>query len=149
MDYYYKIKPLAIIFLKMSSYVKIHYGEPNWINILIEVDELLKKKNDIWNKVSNNIKKGFNLQYKFLKSKTKFYSNNSTDFHDKDLLKVGSNYICLAVILIDFVLKKDQTYYPQVILKECKYIDKEIRNIAIDPKAPDDDSDKEGSDKED
>ena len=44
MDYYYKIKPLAIIFLKMSSYVKIHYGEPNWINILIEVDELLQKK---------------------------------------------------------------------------------------------------------
>ena len=36
-----------------------------------------------------------------------------------------------------------------MILKECKYIEKEIRNIAIDPKDPDDDSDKEGSDKED
>ena len=32
----------------MSSYVKIHYGEPNWINILIEVDELLKKKKMIF-----------------------------------------------------------------------------------------------------
>ena len=38
----YKIKPFVKIFLKTSSYVKIHYGEPNWIYILIEVDELLK-----------------------------------------------------------------------------------------------------------
>ena len=35
--------------------------------------------------------------------------------------KVGSNYICLAVILIDFVLIKDENYYyPQVFLKESK-----------------------------
>ena len=49
------------------------------------------------------------------------------------------------VILFDFVLKKDQTYYPQVILVECKYIEKEkkwIRYIAIDLKTSDDDSDK-------
>ena len=30
---------------------------------------------------------------------------------------VGSNYICLAVLLIDFVLKKDENYYPQVFLR--------------------------------
>ena len=55
------------------------------------------------------------------------------------------------VILIHFVLKKDQTYYPQVILKECKYIEKEkkwIRYIAIDLKSSDGDSDKDDSDKD-
>ena len=28
--------------------------------------------------------------------------------------------ICLAVILINFVLKKDENYYPKGFLKECK-----------------------------
>ena len=41
------------------------------------------------------------------------------------MLKVGSNYICLAVILIDVILKKEENYYSQIFLKECKYIEKE------------------------
>ena len=35
------------------------------------------------------------------------------------MLNVGSDYTCLAVINIDSALKKN--YYPQVLLKECKY----------------------------
>ena len=46
---------------------------------------------------------------KFLKTKIKSYSAEATDFHDKDILNLGSNYTCLAVILSDFVLKKDDT----------------------------------------
>ena len=34
-------------------------------------------------------------------------------------------YICLAVILTGFVLKNDGNYYPEVLLKECEYIEKE------------------------
>ena len=49
--------------------------------------------------------------------------------------KVGSNYICLAVILIDSVLKKDETFYEQVFSKECKYIEKVIRNTTDDLEA--------------
>ena len=33
---------------------------------------------------------------------------------------------------VDFVLKKDENYYPQVFLKECKYIEKIIRCITDD-----------------
>ena len=44
---------------------------------------------------------------------------------DKEMPKVGSSYICLAVILTGFVLKNDGNYYPEVFLKECKYIEKE------------------------
>ena len=39
--------------------------------------------------------------------------------------KLGSNYICLVIILIGFVLKKDRNYYPQVFLKEYKCTGKE------------------------
>ena len=35
------------------------------------------------------------------------------------------NYICLAVLSTDFILKKDENYYRQVFLKECKNIAKE------------------------
>ena len=38
-------------------------------------------------------------------------------------------YICLPVILIDFFIKKNENYYLQVFLKECKYIEKEIKVI--------------------
>ena len=40
--------------------------------------------------------------------------------------KADSNYTCLAVMLIDFVIKKDGNYYPQVFLKDCKYTEKKI-----------------------
>ena len=41
------------------------------------------------------------------------------------MLKIGSNYICLAMVLIDFVLKRDKNYHSQVFLEEFKYIKKE------------------------
>ena len=40
--------------------------------------------------------------------------------------KVDSNHTCLAVISLDFALKKDDNYYLQVFLKECKYIEKKV-----------------------
>ena len=45
------------------------------------------------------------------------------------MAQIGSNYICVAVILIDFVLKKDENFYPQVFLKEYKYIEKDEKVI--------------------
>ena len=39
--------------------------------------------------------------------------------------KLDSNHT-LAVISLDSALKKDENYYPQVFLKECKYIEKKV-----------------------
>ena len=39
--------------------------------------------------------------------------------------KASSNYTYLAVISIDCVDKKNENYYPQVLLKECKYSENE------------------------
>ena len=39
-----------------------------------------------------------------MKTKTKFYGDDATDFHDKKVPKVGSSYTCLAVILLDSIL---------------------------------------------
>ena len=38
--------------------------------------------------------------------------------------KVDPNHTCLAVMTLDSAVKKNDKYYPQVFLKECKYIEK-------------------------
>ena len=38
--------------------------------------------------------------------------------------KVGSNHICLVIILIDFVLKKDEDYFPEVFQENVNTLKK-------------------------
>ena len=61
-----------------------------------------------------------------MKTKIKSHWDEVTDFHDKKIYKIDSNHTCLAVIRWDSALKKDDNYYPQVFLKECKYIEKKV-----------------------
>ena len=63
---------------------------------------------------------------KFLKTKIKSHGGEITDFYDKEIPKVDSNHTCLAVISLDSALIKDDNYYMQVFLKECKYIEKKV-----------------------
>ena len=52
------------------------------------------------------------------------------------------NHICLAAISWDSALRKDEQYYLQVFLKECRYIKKKvIRYIVCDLESSADDSD--------
>ena len=68
----------------------------------------------------------------FLKTKIKPESDDETrSFHAKKIPELGSNYICWSVILIDSVLKKDENYYLQAFLKECKCIEKERKKNFI------------------
>ena len=62
----------------------------------------------------------------YLKTKIKSHGDQVTDFYDKKIPTLDSNHICLAVISLDSALKKDDNYYPQVFLKECKYIVKKV-----------------------
>ena len=111
---------------------------------LIEDDDLLEKYNTIWDKVSADIKKEFEPVYNkiFLKIEIKSHGDEVADFYDKEILKVDSDHTCLAVISLDSDLNKDGSYYPQVFLKECKYIKKKvIRHIIDDLESSFDDSD--------
>ena len=55
-----------------------------------------------------------------MKTKVKSHGDEVTDFYDKNIPTVDCNYTCLTVISLDSALKKDENYYPQVLLKECK-----------------------------
>ena len=122
----YEIKPLHIMLQKTSAYVKSCDGQTKWMDFLIQVNNLLKKWNTIWDKVSADIKKEFDSKPEyikfFLKTKLKSYIDDATDFLDKKITKADSNHTYLAVISLDFCLNKD------VFLKECKYIEKEQKS---------------------
>ena len=93
---------------------------------LIKDDDLLRKYNTIWDKGSTDIKTKFDSKFFYKKNCWKpnkiLWWWGYTDFHDKEIHKVASDYMSLAVIRINSALKKDESYYPQVLLKECKYI---------------------------
>ena len=89
----------------------------------IEDDDLLEKYNTIWDKVSADIKKkigGPVYNKKYLKTKIKFHGDEVM------IVVIDSTDACLAVMSLDFALKKDGNYFPQV----CKFIEeKVIRHI--------------------
>ena len=60
-----------------------------------------------------------------MKTKIRSYRVEATNFHNKEIPKVSSNYTCLAVITIDSAFKKIENYHLHVFLKELKYIKKE------------------------
>ena len=68
-----------------------------------------------------------------------------------EIPNLGSNHTCLAVITFDSALKKNDNYYPQVFLKECKYIEKKVIRLINDNLSDfssEDDEDGDESDKE-
>ena len=95
---------------------------------LIEDGDLLEKYNTIWDKLNADFKKDFDsdpaYNKQFLKIKIKRHGDE--DFYNTDIHKVDSNHTCLAVISLDSGLKKDGNCSPQVVLKECKYIEKKL-----------------------
>ena len=125
-----KVKPLHIMLPKTSAYVKSYGGQTKWMYFLIEDDDLLERYNAIWGKVSASIKKEFDSESvynkEFLETKIKSHGNEVTGFYDKKIPKEDSNHTCLALISLHSALKKDDNYYPQVFLKDCKYLEKKV-----------------------
>ena len=60
--------------------------------------------------------------------KIKSYGDEVTAFNDKEMSEVCSSDTCLAIITINSALKKDENYYPKVLLKECKYTEREKKS---------------------
>ena len=61
-----------------------------------------------------------------MKTQRKSHGNGATDFYGKKIPNLDTNHTCLAVSSVDSALKRKDTYYLQVFLKECKYIEKKL-----------------------
>ena len=59
-----------------------------------------------------------------MKTNINCHGDELIDFYDKKIPKLDFNHTCLAVIILDSALKKDDNYHLQVFLKECKYTEK-------------------------
>ena len=111
------------------AYLKSYDELTKWIYFWIEDDDLLKKCNTISNKVISDIKKSLIVSLstkKSFKAEIKSHSDEFKDIYDKEIPKVDTNHTCLAVTSLDSSLKKDENYYRNVFLKECKYIEKKL-----------------------
>ena len=83
-----KFTSLHIMLPKTSADVKCYDGQTKWMYFVIEDDDLLEKYNAIWDKVNADIKKEFYREpvyNKFLKTNIKFYGDEVTVFHDKEI----------------------------------------------------------------
>ena len=108
-----KIKPLHIMHSKASAYVKDYNEKTNWVYFLIKDDELLNKCSTIWDKISDTKIELNDIPVhnkNFLKTGTKFYVDEATDFLEK-------KFFAIALYSIFGVYGK---YYPHVFLNECK-----------------------------
>ena len=84
---------------------------------------MLKKWNEIWDKISNIFKKGFDSEPvyndKRIKTKIKIYNNEiNMNFHGNKMPVHNECCTCLSVILLTII---NNDLYPQVFLEECKY----------------------------
>ena len=83
-----KGNPVHIMFPKTSDYVKSYDGKTKWMHFLFE---------DVWDKVSADIKIEFDSEpvknYKtFLETKIKPHADEVTDFYEKEIAAMASNY---------------------------------------------------------
>ena len=105
----HKVKPLHIMLLKTSAYVKSYDGQTKWMYFFIEDDDLLEKYNTIWDKVSVDIKKELDSEpvynKEYLRTKIKSHGDEVTDFYNKKICKIDSSHTCLAIISLDSALK--------------------------------------------
>ena len=88
-----------VMIVKLNGYI-----------FLVGDDDLLENNNTIWDEVNFDIKKEIDTKaiYKkyFLKAKIKSYGDEAKNVFDKGMPKVGSSHTCLAVISLEYALKK-------------------------------------------
>ena len=61
-----------------------------------------------------------------MKTKIKSHGKKGKDFYGKETPKLDSNHTCLARIILDSSLKKNDNHCHQMFLKECKYLEKNV-----------------------
>ena len=127
------IKLLCIRLPQMIGYVKDVKNNNNKdgkrMSFKVSDKKLLKNYNKIWEKISNLLNKEFDSEpvygdnNKYIWTRIKSYGDKiNTNFQDKKMQKENESYKCLSLIMLEFVIKgQNKKYYPQTVLKECKY----------------------------
>ena len=65
---------------------------------------------------------------KYIKTKIRTYADSMlTNFHNNKIPKEKAPSKCLSIIMLDYVIRANEKYYPQTFLEECKYLQEKIK----------------------
>ena len=115
-DYLFDIDvvvPLCVILPQMSGYIKYFENGGKNMSFKIEDDEVYVKYNQIWNKIKELLGVKFYSEPiyddRYIKTKVKTFSNIiNTLFSEDQIPKVRVQYVCIACISVDSVLRVDK-----------------------------------------
>ena len=145
------VKPLCIILPQMDGYIKYFENGGKNMSFMIKDDKVWDKYDKIWNVIKDKLGIKFHsepvYEYKYLRVKVREFDDIiKTNFLGNDVPNKNMHYTFIACIIMDFVMRMDKRYFPQVYLKECKYKIKRIqmpRFINAELKSDSSDSDSE------
>ena len=127
------IRPLCIRLPQMTGYGR-KFNENATMSFIVKDKNLLKNNSKMWETIEGLMKITFESKpvygedVKYIKAKIKMYPGSLiTNFHNKKMPKEKAPCKCLSIIMIDSVIKANKTYYPQIILEECKYMQEKIK----------------------
>ena len=89
--------------------------------------DILNEYAEIWNSIKDLIGKYFDVEVvhynKYKSAKIKPFNDEiKTAFHDERLPAEEIPWTAHSIILVDSIYRRNKSYYPQVILEECKYM---------------------------
>ena len=110
----------------MSGYIKYFENGGKNMSFKIEDEDVYLKYNEIWNKIKSILNVKFHSQPiyddRYIKPKVKTFNNSiNTLFSGDEIPKERIHYVCISVICIYSVLRRDKKNYPQVYLEQCKH----------------------------
>ena len=105
------------------------------MSLMVKDKQLLKNYNKIWKKIERLMSIDINRKTnygddddKYIKTKIKTYADIIiTNYHNKKMQKEKVPSKCLSIIMLDSAIESDKKYYPQLFLKECKYVQEKIK----------------------
>ena len=121
------MQPLCVTLLQMSGCIKYFDDGGKNMSFVTDDEEVYKKYNEIWEVVRKLLKVKFTVNPirddKYVIAKLKIFNGtNRTTFTNNIIPIERNNYICIAAIDIDTVLKiENKSAYPQAYLEQCKY----------------------------
>ena len=129
------IQPLCVILPQMSRYIKYFDNDGKNMSFVTDDEEVYEKYNEIWEVVRKLLKVKFTVNPirddKYIIAKLKIFNGkNGATFTNNIIPIERNNYICIAAIDTDSVLKiENKRAYPQAYLEQCKYKLKERKLI--------------------
>ena len=121
------IRQLYVTLPQISGYIKYFDDGGKNMSFVTDDEEVYKKYNEIWEAVRKLLKVKFTVnpirEDKYIIAKLKIFNGtNRTTFTNNIIPIERDNYICIAAIDIDSVLKiENKRAYPQAYLEQCKY----------------------------